>query len=65
LPSVFAGFDLRSSAFICGSQCSVYGSAQYISLGSGQLRFELFAQRHQFIDLGDDAVLFGEGGILN
>jgi len=31
------------------------------SPGGGELRFQLVAHRHQFIHLGDDAVLFGEG----
>ena len=29
--------------------------------GLGQLGLELIAQGQQFIDFGDDAVLFGEG----
>ena len=29
--------------------------------GLGKAGFELVAQRHQFIDFGDDAVLFSEG----
>jgi hypothetical protein len=29
--------------------------------GGGQARFEAVAERHQRVDLGDDAVLFGEG----
>ena len=31
-----------------------------VGFGGGKLGFQLVAQRHQFIDLGDDAVLFGE-----
>lgn len=34
---------------------------QLSGLGGGEARFELIAQRHQSIDFGDDAVLFGEG----
>ena len=30
-------------------------------LTGGQARFQTVAKGHQFIDLGDDAVLFGEG----
>jgi hypothetical protein len=50
----------------------VNGSADAVQAGRYQpvaLRFalilrrlQLVAQRHQFIDLGDDAVLFGEAG---
>ena len=29
-------------------------------LSGGELDFKLVAQGHQFIDFGDDAVLFGE-----
>ena len=29
--------------------------------GGGELRFQLVHQDHQFVDLGDDAALFGEG----
>ncbi len=32
-----------------------------VGLGGGELGFQLVAQRHQLIDFGDDAVLFGEG----
>ena len=31
-----------------------------IGLGGGELCFQLIAHAHKFIDLGDDAVLFGE-----
>jgi hypothetical protein len=34
-------------------------------LGGCELRFQLVAERHQFIDLGDDAVLFGEDRKVN
>ena len=30
-------------------------------VGGGELRVELVAEGHQLIDLGDDALLFGEG----
>ena len=29
--------------------------------GVGEAGFDLLAQRHEFIDFGDNAVLFGEG----
>ena len=32
-----------------------------VGVGGGELRVELVAEGHEFIDLGDDAVLFGEG----
>ena len=32
-----------------------------LDLRGGEARFQLVAQGHQLIDLGDDAVLFGEG----
>lgn len=32
-----------------------------VVLGTGEARLHLVAQRYQFIDLGDDAVLLGKG----
>ena len=37
------------------------GEVELGGLGGGEARFELVAQRHQLIDFGDGAVLFGEG----
>ena len=37
------------------------GEVELGGLGGGEARFELVAQHHQLIDLGDDAVLFGKG----
>lgn len=37
-----------------------FEEAAALLLGSGELRFQPITQGHQFIDLGDDAVLFGE-----
>jgi len=31
-------------------------------IGLAELLLQLIAEGHQFVDLGDDAVLFGEGG---
>ena len=31
-----------------------------VGLRAGKLRFKLVAEGHQFVDLGDDAVLLGE-----
>ena len=31
-------------------------------VAGGEAGFQAVAQGHQFVDLGDDAVLFGEGG---
>ena len=41
-------------------QDGVEKAAAYFAAG-GKILFQLFADRHQFVDLGDDAVLFGEG----
>ena len=38
-----------------------FEEAAAFGLGGGELRFQPVAQGHQFIHLGDDAVLFGEG----
>ena len=38
-----------------------FQQAAAVGLGGGELGFQLVAQRHQFVHLGDDAVLFGEG----
>jgi|GEM_PF-3365362 len=37
-----------------------FEQAAVVGLGGGELGFELVAQGHQLIDLGYDAVLFGE-----
>ena len=40
-----------------------HGFEQAAAIGfGGKLGFQLVAQRHQFINFGDDAMLFGEGG---
>lgn len=36
-----------------------FEEATAVGPGGGELRFELVAEGHQFIHLGDDAVLFG------
>jgi hypothetical protein len=41
----------------CFEQATVFG------FGSSELRFQPIAQRHQFIHLGHDAVLFSKGGM--
>ena len=37
-----------------------FEEAAAFGLGGGELRFQPVAQGHQFVDFGDDAVLFGE-----
>ena len=39
-----------------------FQQAAAVSLGSGELGFQLVAYRHQFVHFGDDAVLLGERG---
>jgi hypothetical protein len=38
-----------------------FQQAAAVGFGGGDMGFQLVAQRHQLIDLGNDAVLFGEG----
>jgi hypothetical protein len=38
------------------------GEAFLLRAGLGEVSLEAVAERQQFIDFGDDAVLFGEGG---
>ncbi len=38
-----------------------FEEAAAFGLGSSELRFQLVAEGHQLIHLGDDAMLFGEG----
>ena len=37
-----------------------FEEAAAFGLGGGELRFQPVAEGHQFIDFGDDAVLFGK-----
>ena len=37
-----------------------FEEAAGLGLGGGELGFQAVAEGHQFIDFGDDAVLFGE-----
>ncbi len=48
---------------LCGQRLVQDGfeEAAAFGLGGGELRFQPVAEGHQFIDFGDDAVLFGEG----
>jgi hypothetical protein len=39
-----------------------FEQATAVGLGGGELDLQLVADGHQLVDLGDDAVLFGEGG---
>ncbi len=38
-----------------------FEEAAAFDLGDGELRFQPVAQGHQFVNFGDDAILFGEG----
>ena len=38
-----------------------FEEAAAFGLGGGELRFQPVAEGHQFIDFGDDTMLFGEG----
>lgn len=42
-----------------------FEEAAALGLGPRELRFELITDRHQFVDLGDDAILLGEWGDRN
>jgi hypothetical protein len=57
----FRGLHL---AIVHRRQCLMKQSVEQAAAGhvtGGETRLQSIAQRHQFIDLGDDAVLLGEG----
>jgi hypothetical protein len=49
-------FMLPVESFMQGG----FEEAVAFGLGGGEMRFQPITQRHQFTNLGDDAVLFGE-----
>ena len=56
------GFGKLGGVRRCGGQCQKRGDQGFVGVETALLLLlKLIAQRHQLIDFGDDAVLFGEG----
>ena len=56
------GVAARGSGGLEGGFDKGGGEAFLLRAGLGEAGLEAVAERHQFVDFGDDAVLFGEGG---
>ena len=61
MPIYSAASSSRSSAGASASASRASSRRRRVGGGGGEARLQPVAQRHQLIDLGDDAVLFGEG----